>query len=63
MSNRSAENDHNKTTLYSLLFDIKRARNSKWQREWETVVAKYIKPYIEKCAYAHNSYRQDEVVE
>ena len=42
---------------------IRRARNSKWQREWENNNSKlyYIKPHIEEWKSAHNNYRQYEV--
>ena len=42
---------------------IKRARNSKWQREWENSNSKlhYTKSHIEEWENAHNSCRQYEV--
>ena len=42
---------------------IRRARNSKWQREWENSTSKlhYIKPHIKEWESAYNSCRQYEV--
>ena len=44
---------------------IRRARNSKWQREWENGNNKlhYIKPQIEEWESAYNSCRQYKVTE
>ena len=46
------------------ILTIRRARNSKWQREWENNTSKvhYIKPHIKEWKSAYNNYRQYEVI-